>query len=257
MQKLSPTLLKSLNLTDDQASVYVAALELGQATMLALAKKSGVNRTKIYRFIEELKIRQLITETRKRKRNLYGAVHPEQLVEMTRETTREVESLLPELLAVYNRSRTKPRVTFYEGVEGMKDVYADTLKERKEIVGWSDYEYSFKVLRGYLTHYPQERVKRNIFYKVIARENLETRRLQKIGFKELREVRVTPSGDQQTELYVYGNKVAHLNFRSNPVFAVIIEDPAISATMRQIWKEAWEKLSKSPVTLTETTENID
>lgn len=256
MDSLSPSLLKSLNLTDDQAAVYVAALELGQTTMLGLAKKSGVNRTKIYRFIDELKNRQLMTETRKRKRNLYSGVHPEQLVEITKETTRELENALPELLAIYNRSRTKPKVTFYEDVEGMKEVYADTLKERKEIVGWSDYEYSFKVMRNYLTHYPEERVKRNIFYKVIARENPESRRLQKIGLKELREVRITPSGDQQTELYVYGNKVAHLSFRSNPVFAVIIEDPAIASTMRQIWKEAWSKLPEAIVP-TEATEGID
>lgn len=253
MDYLSPPLLKSLNLTDDQAAVYVAALELGQATMLTLAKKSRVNRTKIYRFIDELKSRQLITETRKRKRNLYSAVHPEQLVEITKETTRELENALPELLAIYNTSRTKPRVTFYEGVEGMKEVYADTLKERTEIVGWSDYEYSIEALRNFLTNYPKERVKRNIFYKVIARENSDSRRLQKIGLKELREVRIARGGDTQIELYIYGNKVAHLNFRSNPLFAVIMEDPAIAATMRQIWKEAWDKLSGTPNVPTEGT----
>lgn len=123
-------MLKSLNLSEAQAAMYLATLELGQATMQAIAKKSGIKRTSIYNFIEEMKERQLIVETRKKKRNVYSAVAPSNLVEIEKARLRELEVLMPELTAIQNKGRNKPRVTFYEGLEGIKEVYADSLKER-------------------------------------------------------------------------------------------------------------------------------
>src|SRR3989338_6843245 len=100
MKKLSEHLLASLGLNAAQARVYFAALELGQANMQELARKSGVKRTSIYNFIDELREKGLITEVKKRKRRLYSAVHPEHLVELEKMRLGELERLLPQLSAI-------------------------------------------------------------------------------------------------------------------------------------------------------------
>lgn len=241
MEKISKNLLQSLNLTEAQARVYLASLELGQATVQALAKKSGVKRSTIYTFLDELKERQLLTETRKGKRNLFSAANPAQLIEHEKNRLTEIQALLPELLAIHNKSRTKPRVTFFEGVQGVKEVYTDTLRDKKDMVGWSDYEYSKKVLGPYYNQYAKERAQRGIWYSGIVRDTSAARERFTSSSKQWREIRLSKiSDDIVTETYIYGDKVAHISFRSSPVFAVIIEDPAITRTLRAIWKFSWE-----------------
>ncbi len=242
MDRIPKNILQSLNLTDSQGRVYVATLELGQSNMQGLARKSGIKRSTIYTFIEEMKERGLVLETKRRKRTLYSAAHPEHLVELEKTRLAEIQSLLPELLAVYNQSRIKPRVVFYEGVDGIKEVYADTLKERKPIVGWSDYEQSQKVLGEYYHSYAKERSQRNILYRCIARDTPEARQKLLAANKELREIKLSPSGDIATELYIYGNKILLINFRSTRPIAILLEDTSIAGTLRSIWEDAWSHL---------------
>lgn len=261
MAEISAQLLKSLNLSEAQASVYLAALELGQATMQALAKKSGVKRTSIYNFIEEMKDRQLIVETRKKKRNMYSAVAPGNLLEIEKTRLQELETLMPELTAIQNKGRNKPRVTFYEGVEGLKEVFGDALKERKPVCGFWDYENAEKVLGNYLeTHYRPERKRLNIFYKGILRDSPTTRAALKYDNKAFRESKFIKKGEFTTEINIYGNKVALLSFLNKPPFGVIIEDKDIADTLRTAWENLWDNLGdvamyrKQP---TEETESID
>lgn len=242
MEKIPKNLLQSLNLSDAQGRVYIATLELGQGTIQALARKSGVKRSTIYTFIEDLKERSLILETKKKKRTLYSAAHPEHLIELERARLSEIQSLLPELLAIYNQSRTKPRVVFYEGLDGIKEVYGDTLKERQSIVGWSDYEQSQKILGEYYYSYAKERSQHNILYRCIARDTPEARNKLLLSNKELREIKLSSSGDIATELYMYGNKVVLINFRSAPPIAILLEDTSIAGTLRSIWEDAWSHL---------------
>src|SRR3989344_5545561 len=100
--EISENLLTTLGFDHMQAQVYLAALELGEATMQALARKSGVNRSTIYTFIDDLKDRGYILETQKNKRRIYSAVHPEHLVGMQKTRLTELQNILPELLAIRN-----------------------------------------------------------------------------------------------------------------------------------------------------------
>ncbi len=261
MERISPQLLKSLNLTEAQTAVYLAALELGQATMQAIAKKSGIKRTSMYNFIEEMKERQLIVETRKKKRNVYSAIAPSNLVEIEKARLHELEALMPELTAIQNKGRNKPRVTFYEGVEGLKDIFGDMLKERKLIHGFWDYENAEKVLGNYLeTYYRPERKRLNIFYKGILRDSPATRAALKYDNKAFRESKFIHKGEFTTEINIYGNKVALMSFLNRPPFGVLIEDKDIADTLRTAWENLWDKLgdvAKYQELPTEATENVD
>lgn len=61
MQSLIAT-LEQFGIEEKQAKVYLATLELGQATVHELSEKSGIKRTSIYNFLEEMKNRGLLLE---------------------------------------------------------------------------------------------------------------------------------------------------------------------------------------------------
>lgn len=243
MKKVSKQLLNSLGLSEVQAAVYFAALELGGANMQELARKSGIKRTSIYNFIDDLKERGFITETIKKKRKVYSAVDPDQLVEIEKTRLSELERTLPELRAIQNKSRTKPRVAFYEGIEGIKEVYADMLKDKKEILAYEDLEHmSIALPKIFYDWFPPERARRGIPFKSILRDSSEARHLIQKNIRLLRQSKLLNTADWKTEINIYGDKVALMSFRSKMPFCVLIEDHDIAETLRTLWNELWKRL---------------
>lgn len=246
MASISKNLLNSLGLKESQAAVYLAALELGQANMQELARKSGVKRTSIYNFIEELRERGLITETKKKKRRVYSAVHPGQLVEIEKTRVTELERALPELLAVYNKSEIKPRVTFYEGMDGAEQVYADMLADKQPIIAIEDLDQMKAAMRpGFYEGYPEERARRGITFKSIMKDSPLARQFASEKNKRLlRESKFLKAADFKTEFNIYGDKVALMSLKTDKPFAVLIEDKGITQTLRLLWEELWNRLGE-------------
>ncbi|OGG50919.1 hypothetical protein A2763_02670 [Candidatus Kaiserbacteria bacterium RIFCSPHIGHO2_01_FULL_54_36] len=243
MAEISENLLKTLGLNAMQAQVYVAALELGEATMQALARKSGVNRSTIYTFIDELKARGFILEGRKHKRNVYSAAHPEALVEMQQSKVAELQRLLPELMAINNKSDKKPRVTFYEGFSGVEEVYNDQLREKKEILAYEDLEALLGELPERMSYwFPAERAKRDILIRSISRDVPLAREFSKRNRGLLRETKFITAPKFKTDINIYGDKVALIDLQASSPFAVIIENHNLAETMRTVWKQLWDKL---------------
>lgn len=214
---------------------------MGQASIADLAKKSGVKRTSIYHFIENLKERRLLFETSRKKRKVYSAAKPHQLVELGRIRLAEIQGLMPELMAIYNSSEEKPRVTFYEGVDGIREVYADTIQEGKPIIGWSDFEALRGVLGEFYKEYPIERAKRNIELRQIVRDSSEARAAMKRDPRFLRETKFMSAAELRCDIMVYGNKVAMMSLMSKPPFAVLVEDGNLAQTHRLVWEELWKR----------------
>lgn len=242
---INPDLLASLNLSDAEGAVYVATLELGESSILDIARKSGVKRSSIYNFLDELKARGLIIETKKKKRAVFSAAPPRALLEIEHTRLKELQRLLPELEAVENKSKTKPRVTFYNGVEGIKYVYADSLNGRDTVVhGFADFEAGLKLLgeEFYTEYYLPERVKRGILYRGILRDDEMAKKYQQRNNKDLRDSKIMTGEGVTTEIDIYNNKVALMSFRAKVPFAVLIEDQYIAQSLRLVWQQLWDRL---------------
>ena len=244
MKTLSKQLLSSLGLAEAQAAVYLAALELGESNMQELALKSGIKRTSIYNFIDQLKERGLLIEMKKKKRKIYSAVEPKQLIEIEKLHLNELERAMPELMAIQNTSRKKPRVTFYEGIENVLAVYEDQLKENKPIIAYEDLETTQGIMpASFFNSWPTERAKRNISFKSILRDSPAAREFVKKNIKLLRQSKIVSANPWQTEINIYGNKVAMMRFRENYAMCVLIEDEDIAQTLRFGWQKLWDSLN--------------
>lgn len=241
---INPSLFTSLGLSEQEASVYLAALELGEATVQELSRKSGVKRTSIYNFIDSLKERQILQETKRKRRSVFSAAHPHQLLELEKLKLHEFERAMPELLAINNRSLRKPRVTFYEDINGIKEVYNNMLKYKQPIICFSDQKHMWPTLgQEYCEYFPPERARRGIPLRMIATDTAENRKYAQQDKVLARETRfISGERDFRTEINVYGNSVILASFRSVPPFAVLIEDKDIAETLRVTWQELWERL---------------
>lgn len=130
--------LKRLNLTEKEARVYLALLELGPSSPYKIAKRSRLKRPTAYVIAEGLVEKGLIVQMTGEKKKQYIARSPESYIEDEEARVADAKKILPELLALQRKLSEKPNVLYFEGVEGLKQAYNYKIKDfkGKEIVGF-------------------------------------------------------------------------------------------------------------------------
>lgn len=125
MQEATARLLE-LGLSDKEANIYMAMLELGPSAMQDIARKSGVNRSTSYLTLEGLKARGLVSVATRGKKTLYSPEPPSRLASLLNREREELESKkrrlqesIPYFMALYNAFEGKPQVRFFETEEGI------------------------------------------------------------------------------------------------------------------------------------------
>ena len=238
-------LVKTLGLSEGELSVYLAALELGQANIQDISRKSGTKRASTYNFIDALKERQLISEIKKGRRKLYSAAHPSHLLQLERSRITSLERIIPELLAINNSARNKPRVTYHEGIAGMEEMYNITLHDKQVIYAWEDLDRMLEIMPAqWAKWYPAERSAKKIPLRTITRDTPFARKFiteKNVGYS--RESRLLAAEEFGTDIEIFGNKVALFSLRKDSPFGVLIEDPGLARTLKIIWQEQWDSLA--------------
>ncbi len=167
--------LKNIGLSENEAKVYLAMLELGPATMLEISAKAGINRPTAYVQVEALKKLGLVSAQTKGKKKLFMAESPDQLefvlekknVELEQKKS-ELEKLLPELLTMFSLGDQKPEVRFFEGKEGLMRMDEEFLKAKeKSMIGIMSLDDVLNIFPSSSDSYSKRRVKKGIHVKSI------------------------------------------------------------------------------------------
>ena len=124
--------LKGLGLSDKLSKIYLAALEHGESSVSFLAEKSGVKRTTIYEFIDELVDDGFLFKIQSGKKTLYGATSPRQMLKLKRRAIERLEEEINHLEARRYAAFDIPKVKFYYGSAGFKNIWEEILENTKK-----------------------------------------------------------------------------------------------------------------------------
>jgi len=123
--------------SEKEASVYLAILELGEGNIAQITRKSNIKRATVYLEIDSLKNKGFVSLIKRKGRSIYLAENPLRIEERLMEKKETISKLMPQLLSIANAMNHKPKVRYFEGSDGLKEVYKNTLKfPSMEIVGW-------------------------------------------------------------------------------------------------------------------------
>lgn len=236
--------LNELGLSDKEAEVYLAMLELGPSSVQDIAKRAGVNRSTTYVMIEGLKKHGLVSTFEKGKKVVFSAENPEKLMSIVSEHMGLLEAkrdrlsqTLPRLMAIFNAMEDKPRVRFFEGDAGLETIREEIVASKEPI--WELYAVD-EMLMDLVNVEPERRIERT---KVLHGRSLIC---IKPGFKvpffdikgfEVREVdynRLPFTGD----LAIVGSRVYILSYRTRSL-GVIIDSADIAEVMKALFEMAW------------------
>jgi sugar-specific transcriptional regulator TrmB len=234
--------LENLGLDDKEAQVYLGLLEVGEANIAEISKKSGVKRTTVYNAIENLKEKGLVSSTARRQNTIYIAEDPRKLEQGLSEKMLFLKNILPELLSISNFIDKKPKIKFFEGFEGLKNVYMDTLNyPDQELLAWISEKYLESFDEKFLyDYYVPERVKRKIWVRALAPDDLRISRFKEEDEKSLRKTRLIPTVKFpfSVEINLYGkNKISIISFEEK--IGLIIESEKIYGTLKSIFEINW------------------
>jgi sugar-specific transcriptional regulator TrmB len=244
--------LQKLGLTSKEASLYLVALEIGEASPVStLANKAGINRTTAYDILENLVKRGLILASDHKNFRTYRAQPPSKLVTHLKEEgnrfirlSQEAEKILPELTTHYHALSDRPRVYFYEGEEGLVRVYEETLTSREEIRAFANAEVNQDYLSWYFPRYYERRAAKGIPIRGLLMDTPVDRHLHEIDEQHLRTSRILPKSKLNftPEVNFFDNKIMIADWKEK--LGIIIESQEITHLFKQVFELAWEAAEK-------------
>ncbi len=252
--------LKRIGLSENEAKVYLALLDLGNSTAQQIAQKAGVNRATTYVQLESLMKMGLVTSFEKAsvrkngaEKTFFRAEDPEHLKKIiekeksaAEDREKHLEKILPGLASLFLEAGERPRVRFFDGVEGLKTIQDEFLKtHEKEILSITSTDDILRMFPKHLTEeYTPRRVKMGIKSKVIYTSSRGAF-LKESDATMLRESKLVPREQfpVPAEISVSGDIVAISVTKEKP-FGIILESKEIAISMKTIFNLAWEAATK-------------
>jgi HTH-type transcriptional regulator, sugar sensing transcriptional regulator len=246
--------LEHLGLSEKEASVYLAALEMGPSPVQDISHKSKVNRATTYVMIESLAGRGLMSTFQKGKKRFYAAESPDRLmsiIEAQQKTLKEkqieLETALPMLSALYNAEGAKPQVRYLEGPEGghaTRQIFERLKGDFVQVVPLDDVHALEDMLHGRDEHIDNI-IKQGVAGKVmfITEDQKAMSKLPKTDKIDYQFIHPTDF-PLHGEMAVRGNHVFLFSHKSALVSVVIVSQE-IADLMRSIFDMAW-RLKKEP-----------
>ena len=244
-------LLMDVGLKEKEADVYMAILALGQGTASRIAREAHIVRTTAYDILNSLFDKGLVTLTGKEPKQEYVAESPENLRTFLEHRLNQMQNdfeeakniLIPQLKSIHNIS-SRPKVMFYEGAEGLKHVYEDTLTSCEPIRAYASVENMHEGLPGYFPEYYKRRVERGIAIRAIIPNTKTGAERKNFDKDEMRESALVPKDkfSFSPEINIYDDKVMIASWKEK--LGIIIESSEIAGAMKKIYELAWAEAKR-------------
>jgi len=234
--------LAELGLGKNKGIVYLAILEIGTGSTYEIAKKSNLPRTTVHEILQHLVVLGLISFINKGRTRIYSAEKPNKLKTILQDKERKLEHILPELASRLNTTGIKPRVRFYEGIEGIKTVFEDTLTvKNKTLRGILSMQDLYEIPgEKYMCNYTKRRIEAGIKLKVIRSEVKEIKEVWPSSRRENRELHyATKDIVFPMTMYLYDNKVAIIGTQREN-FGMITESSDFYKTQKTFFEVLWQ-----------------
>ena len=233
--------LQNIGLSQKEATVYLATLELGSAGVHKIAEKAGLPRSTVYEVLEALLHHGFVSTFRKKTVKYFSAEEPNNVLRLAQGRADAIKEVLPQLNAMAGEFRRRPTVRFYQGKEEMKIVLEEMLAEADSVLCFGAPEDLFRELGDYFYKLVERRIKKKIPVRLLALDSARARERQTKGPKELRVVKILPPNYQfHGNIWIWKNKIAMFSFAGDLV-AVVIESKELADMQKAMFENLWER----------------
>ncbi len=242
-------IIEQYGLTKIEAKIYLAVLETGEASILDIAKKTGIKRTSIYYMLDHLVEKSILISVIRNKKKYYTAASPADLLKSLRSRLSEFEKTSEVLEQHKNKMFKRPRIYFLEGPSGFKQVWHMVFQSKPAEYRISTEGLNFLdfVKEKYVAEeIIKTKVKMGIKSFQIITDSTYARKIVAKDKHENRQSRILPLGTRLPFTEIICPKfVAYISPRfNNTIF--MVEDEVFSEGRKIIFDLLWQRLTKEP-----------
>lgn len=240
--------LTRLGLSEREAAVYLILLRHGTLSVSEISRHMKCNRTTIYDIVEPLEqegfVSRALTATKRR----YRAEPPQKIPVILRQRANRLEELakssndlIDELDLEKVQTPVKPKITLYEGENGIKSMYDASLLCKTEIRSFLTPDALEAFDPEYIHEYFTRRAKNKIHIRGIVNESSTSHSYQANAKQLLRDVRIVPKDKMNIvpEVYIYDDTVAIFSLNERLGLSIVSKD--IAQAFRALYDLAWER----------------
>lgn len=229
--------LKEIGLTEVESKVYLKLLELQKTTTGLIAKKSGIHRRTVYDALERLVVKGLASYIKENNRRYFTPTNPERLLEIIDEKRDHLEKEVILLKQQYVTVPEKEETVFFRGKQGLKTVFDDQIRERKDICVIGGSKNAENILEFYFPRFTKLRAKEKIHLRIIFACDRIKKRFPLSKFRYL-----PKEYDTNVSTNIYGDKVAIIQW--GKLFVILTKDKEIAEAYRRYFEIIWSKAKK-------------
>ena len=241
--------LLRLGLSDAQAKLYLSLLELKEATVVELAKLSGLGRPTIYdnaNQLEELGLLNWVVVKGKKK---LSVEKPDTLHDMLKQKEKLVEDLVPRLENIYEKNPSTASVKFYRGEEGARHLAQVILASKdKKILTIGDYHRIFGMFtNNYLRNFWEKRVRKNIKALTLFNHTDMESLMKNPDFSHMgnikynREARIMPKGIELEVVHTIVDDQVLLWSSEDDSYYFLFKSKGHADSIRSMFKFIWKQ----------------
>lgn len=253
-QRTDQTILstfETLGLNEKESAVYTTLLTLGKATASTVVAQSGLKRGNTYDILYRLESLGLISKFMKDGKLTFQVESPEKLLTLATNQQQKVKaaeeslkSFLPQLNSQYQLSVGKPTIQYFEGEDGIHEVFSDIYARKDEpVYGCVDLEIADKALPSHIINrLIPLRVRNKLTAYTILGDSIQAK---EISAKDKQQLRHSLLANKEkyplpAEIDVYEDKIAMLTFEKGNFIGLVIQNAALATTMRSLFKIIFE-----------------
>lgn len=250
--------LEELGLNPHEVKAYLAALEIGPATVMEISAKSAVQRGTAHTAVGSLVNRGLMSSHVRGKKHYFQAERPAQLMRLVDEEKKKLaqreaklKTMLPGLEALIALAGEKPEVKYYEGLEGlesMRKVLIDQKPKELFVIGTTPKHLSTEFQEAHQVH--GYRLKKlGVTIKVIAingnKNTLKDAQAYfgtKKGVKNLYSYKILPRKETSLgEIAFFDGYLSLVSYGPVP-HGFLIKCPELIPTIKTMFGYIWDSL---------------
>ena len=244
-------LLRSFQLNEKEVVIFIKVLELGPQPASRIAKICELPRNTVRSILDNLVKKGLMTKSVRAKTQYYATEKKENLIRALKlkkmRTAEDIDNQIQllenygEELSARHFAKSRPRITFYEGLAGMEKVYEDTLTAKTGLKSWASTDDLLSSMPKYFRSYFKRRTAKGIPIRSIHPDTGSAKDITKRNLAELRESALVPPEKYSwtPEVQIYNNKVNIASWKEK--LGIIIESEEIADAMRTFFDLSFEK----------------
>lgn len=248
INKMLLQIIKQVGLGSKHALIYELLAKMPATTPLELARETKLNRSSLYRYLEEMRGKGLVELVLRDKSSKYIANLSglDQYLASEESRVESLKQIIPSLVRELsvNKERAQSEVKYFQGRDGLKQMLWNVVASGREYVGLGYENWNTSVGKTYADKLRVKNMETGAKSREITNEIEDDFEYTNLGAEYQRVYQHRQIDTKILEIkhdtYIYGEVFAYYYHYQGEYFGVEIHNKEIARTERQMFEILWK-----------------